>query len=123
MISITINNEIFNTDEYDCSPVFVDGGDKVRTLDGVDHIEGRKIKRHITATFSDMKRADMYRLIRACLGAYITVKYFDSITNQEETRIFILQNNPSAPMKIWKSHLQYYNGTTVELLERGAESC
>lgn len=121
MINITIENEAFNANQYECSPTLVNVGDSVQTLDGVNHIENRKIKRSIKATFIDMKRADLYRLLQVCLKPYLTVTYFDTLSNQEETRIFILQNNPSSKIKIWKSHLQYYEGTVLELLEKGAE--
>lgn len=121
MVNITIENEVFNANQYECSPVLVETGDSTQTIDGVNHVEGRKIKRSIRATFIDMKRADLYRLLQVCLKTYLTVTYFDTISNMEETRIFILQNNPSSPMKIWKNHLQYYEGTVLELLEKGAE--
>ena len=122
MINITINDQVFKADEYECSPLLIDTGNRVRTLDGVDHVENRKVKRQVKAAFTDMKRTDLHRLISACSGAYLTVTYFDTIHNQEETRIFILQNNPSIPMKIWKSHMQYYTGIMIELLEKGAST-
>lgn len=121
MINITINNEEFKPNNYECSPLLVETGDRTRTLDGIDHVEGIKIKRSIKVTFIDIKKNELYRLLQACLKSPLTVTYFDSISNQVETRIFLLQNNPSAVMKIWKNHLQYYEGTTVELLEKGAE--
>jgi len=62
-MQLTINNEVFDLLEYDCSPIFVDVGDKVETLDGVTHAERRKIKRKISVKTVDLIPSDAYRLM------------------------------------------------------------
>jgi len=121
MIEITINSEIFKANTYDCSPTLVNIGDKVQTLDGVDHIENQMIKLSIKAGFTDISRAETARLLQALYSSkYPVVTFINPITNTAETRTFILQNNPSIPVKIWKTYMQYYESTSVELLEKGA---
>lgn len=120
MVDITINNETFTANKYECSPVLVEIGDRTRTLDGTDHVEGIKLKRNIKATFIDVKRDNLYRLVQSCLQMPITATYFDSINNQTETRKFLLQNNPSIQMKIWKKGLQFYDAVQIDLLEKEA---
>ena len=121
VVNITINGEIFTANEYNCYLASVAIGDKTQTRDGTDHVESIKKKRCISAKLSDVKRADGTRLIKALYSsAYLTVTYFDTYDDKEETRVFILQNDPTAPMKIWKSNLQYYDSISIELKEKGA---
>lgn len=121
MIEVILNNETFkiNAKNYECSPLFEEIGDTVITQDGTEHVENGVLKRVLNIEFTDMKRADMYRLMQ-CLNQVMKVTYFDTISNQTETRVFVLQNSPSAKMKIWKGKLEYYQGTTLELKEKGA---
>lgn len=120
MIEITINGEVFKAKTYDCHLISVDMGDKVQTQDGVNHVQGRKLKRYISFGFSDLSRSETHRLIQALYSnRYLDVTYFDTYTNVHRTGIFILQNDPSAPVKIWRK-IQYFNGISVELMEKGA---
>jgi hypothetical protein len=120
-ISITISGEVFKAKEYNCCLSSVSIGDKTQTRDGTDHIETRRLKRSISMKLSDVKRADGKRLLHALYSTeYLQVTYFDPYDDIEETRTFILQNDPAMQMKIWKKNLQYYDGIAVELKEKGA---
>lgn len=121
MMQITINNEIFKLVEYDCSPIFVEVGDKVETLDGSTHVERRKIKRAVSVKTIDLIRSDAYRLMQLLKEPYQTVTYEDSISNTEEKRIFLLNNSPQFKAKFWKNGREYYAGTQLEFIEKGAE--
>lgn len=118
---IVINNEEIKLIKYQCTPTLIEVGDSVMTLDGVNHVEGRKIKRNIDATTIDLIRVDAYRLLNVLKNTYVTVLYQDPLTDKEETRIFILQNNPELSMKMWKNGKEFYEGIKIELLEKGAE--
>lgn len=121
MYEIKINNETFHPNDFTCTIRLVRTGDEVQTQDGVDHVEARKKKRAISATWQDISREEMSRLLNALLSTtYPTVTYIDPLTNIQQTRTFILQNDPSVPVKVWKN-LQYYDATSIELLEKGAE--
>ena len=120
MVEITIENEIFKADSYSCSPLFARIGDTVQTLDGTDHSEGMKLKRHVVASFIDIEDKEMIRLLKASLKNNVTITYYDSINGHFETRVFKIQNDPTVPMKIWKDHLHYYEQTTVDFKEKGA---
>lgn len=120
MIEIIINGETFKADNYDCSPTLVSTGDRTQTLDGADHVENQMMKWCIKASFADRSRDETARLLRSVLSSrYITVT-FQSPLNEIKTSDFILQNNPSIPVKIWKTGLQYYENISIELLEKGA---
>lgn len=120
-MQLIINNETFNLLEYDCSPVFVESGDRVETLDGITHVEHRKIKRKITAKTVDLIPSDAYRLMQVLRGAYQSVTYQDTMLNREETRIFLLNNSPQFTVRFWKNGREYYHGVQLEFLEKGAE--
>jgi len=120
-MQLTINNEIFNLLEYDCSPSFVEMGDKVETLDGVTHVEQRKIKRKITAKTVDLIPSDAYRLMQVLRGPYQSVTYQDTMLNRKETRIFLLNNSPQFTVRFWKNGREYYHGPQLEFIEKGAE--
>ena len=49
MTEITLGTEKFRISDnnYECSPIFEEVGDKVTTQDGTDHIEGCVLKRGI----------------------------------------------------------------------------
>lgn len=120
-MKIKINGEEFKLTAYDCSPVFVELGDKVETIDGTTHIENRKIKRSLSVKTIDLIRTDAYRLMQKLKNPYQTITYQDTISNTEETRIFILENSPSFTVKLWKNSNEYYAGTQLEFIEKGAE--
>lgn len=120
-MQITINNEMFKLLSYECSPVLVELGDRTETMDGTTHIENRKIKRRISATTADLLREDAYRLMQVLNNGYLNVTYQDTMLNAEDTRIFILENNPQFVMKHWRSGREYYNGVSLELIEKRAE--
>lgn len=120
-MQLTINNEIFNLLEYDCSPSFVEMGDKVETLDGTTHVEQRKFKRKITAKTVDLTPYDAYRLMQVLRGPYQSVTYRDTMLNTEETRIFLLNNSPQFTVRFWKNGREYYHGPQLEFIEKGAE--
>ena len=122
-MQISINGTVIKLTEYDCSPLFVTVGDTVQTIDGVDHVEAKKLKRHISATTTDLYADKASELMQILKTQNLTLKYDDSITNQEETRIFKLVNSPSLKKKLWKStySTKYYAGTQLELQEKGAE--
>lgn len=120
-MQLIINNEVFDLLEYDCSPLFVEIGDRVETLDGTTHVEHRKIKRKITAKTVDLIPSDAYRLMQALRGSYQTVTYQDTMLNAQETRIFLLNNSPQFSVRFWKNGREYYHGTQLEFLEKGAE--
>jgi hypothetical protein len=120
LVEIIINGETFKAKAYDCHLVTVEIGDKTQTLDGADHVEGRKLKRYITAGFTDISRTEASRLLQAVYSnRYLTVTYNDTYTNSVKTGTFILQNDPSMPVKIWRN-LKYFEGTVIELKEKGA---
>lgn len=120
-MQITINGETFKLLSYECSLNLIEIGDRTETMDGTTHIENRKIKRHISATTADLLREDAYRLMQALNNAYLTVTYQDTMLNTEDTRIFILNNNPQFAMKHWKNGREYYSGIALELIEKRAE--
>lgn len=120
-MQIAINGEIFDLLEYNCSPLFVEVGDKVETLDGNTHVERRKIKRAVTIKTIDLIPSDAYRLMQTLKEPYQTVTYEDSISNREETRIFLLNNSPQLAVRFWKNGREYYTGTQLEFIEKGAE--
>lgn len=120
-MQITINSETFDLLEYDCSPFFVETGDKVETLDGTTHVERRKIKRIISVKTVDLIRSDAYRLMQVLKGPYQTITYQDTMSNTEETRIFLLNNSPQFTVRFWKNGIEYYTGTKLEFIEKGAE--
>lgn len=120
-MQIAINGEIFKLIEYECSPVFIEVGDKTQTMDGTTHVEKRKIKRVISATTIDLLRKDAYRLLQLLRNTYLTITYQDPITNSKETRVFTLENNPSFKVKFWKGGREYYEGVQLEFIEKGAE--
>lgn len=120
-MQITINNETFNLLEYDCSPFFVNVGDRVETLDGTTHVERRKIKRSVTVKTVDLIRSDAYRLMQVLKEPYLMVTYEDSISNTRETRIFLVDNSPQLTVRFWKNGIEYYKGTQLEFIEKGAE--
>ncbi len=120
-MKITINNEIFNLLEYDCSPFFVDGGDRVETTDGTTHVDRRKIKRNVSVKTVDLIPSDAYKLAQILKDPYQTVTYQDTMTNTEETRIFLLNNSPQFTVRFWKNGREYYHGIQLEFLEKGAE--
>lgn len=120
-MQLIINNETFNLLEYDCSPLFVETGDRVETLDGTTHIEQRKIKRKITAKTVDLIPSDAYRLMQVLRGTYQTVTYQDTMLNKEETKIFLLNNSPQFTVRFWKNDREYYHGIQLEFIEKGAE--
>ena len=120
-MKITINNEIFNLLEYDCSPFFVEAGDKVETLDGTTHVERRKIKRMISVKTVDLIPSDAYRLMQVLKGSYQSVTYQDTMLKREETRIFLLNNSPQFTVRFWKNNREYYHGIQLEFIEKGAE--
>lgn len=120
MVEIIISNQSFKANTYDCRLLSVETGDKVQTLDGTDHVQGRKLKRYISAGFTDLPKTEAYRLLQAVyLDRYLTVTYYDTYTNTTKTGAFILQNDPSVPVKFWRSK-QIFEGTKVELKEREA---
>jgi hypothetical protein len=121
MQSITIEAETFyvNDENYECSPIFEEVGDKVPTLDGTDHIESSIVKRYIKVTFLSMKRDDHKRLMNV-LKKVVSISYFDTKSDQLETRTFILQNNPVFSPDIWGNGSDYYKGFTLEFKEKGA---
>jgi len=98
-------------------------GDEVQTIDGVDHIERKKLKRYIVATTTDLYRDKAFSLMQILKTQNFTVTYDDPISNTEETRVFKLQNNPTFKKKLWKSTdgTQYYEALPLELQEKGAE--
>ena len=120
-MQIIINNETFNLLEYDCSPFFVDAGDRVETLDGTTHVERRKIKREVKAKTVDLIPADAYRLMQVLKEPYQTIAYQDTLSNTEETRIFLLNNSPQFKVRFWKNNREYYHGIQLEFIEKGAE--
>lgn len=122
-MQISINGTVVKLKEYDCSPLFVTVGDSVQTIDGVDHIEAKKLKRYISATTIDLYADKASELMQILKTQNLTVTYDDSITNQEETRIFKLINSPPFKKKLWKNTYatKYYAGTQLELQEKGAE--
>lgn len=120
-MQIIINDETFNLLEYDCSPFFVDAGARVETLDGTTHVERRKIKRKITVKTVDLIPSDAYRLMQVLKEPYQSVTYMDSMSNREETRIFLLNNSPQLTVRFWKNNREYYHGIQLEFIEKGAE--
>lgn len=120
-MKIIINNKTFNLLEYDCSPFFVEAGDKVETLDGTTHMERRKIKRMITVKTVDLIPSDAYRLTQVLKEPYQSVTYQDTMLNREETRIFLLNNSPQFTVRFWKNGREYYHGIQLEFIEKGAE--
>lgn len=120
-MQLTINNEVFDLLKYDCSPFFVETGDRVETLDGNTHAERRKIKRKINVTTVDLIPTDAYRLMEVLRETYQTVTYQDTILNIVETRIFLLNNNPQFTVRFWKNGREYYHGIQLEFIEKGAE--
>jgi hypothetical protein len=121
MVEITINNEVFHPDIFTPGFKFVSTGNTVTTTDGATHAKGKKIKRELKCDFKDISRSELARLLQAvCTKHYFYVKYIDPISNVEETRVFELTNDLAVPVKIWKN-LQYYDTTSVILLEKGAE--
>lgn len=120
-MKIIINNKTFNLLEYDCSPFFVEAGDKVETLDGTTHMERRKIKRMITVKTVDLIPSDAYRLTQVLKEPYQTITYQDTMLNRVETRIFLLNNSPQFTVRFWKNGREYYNGVQLEFIEKGAE--
>lgn len=120
-MQIIINDETFDLLEYDCSPLFVDIGDRVETLDGTTHVERRKIKRSVSVKTVDLTRPNAYKLMQVLKETYQTVTYEDSISNKKETRIFILNNNPQLTVRFWKDGIEYYSSTQLDFIEKGAE--
>lgn len=120
-MQITINNEVFKLVEYECALSLVEIGDSVQTLDGVNHIESRKLKRNISAKTSDLVKEDAYRLVNELRNTYLSVEYEDPLTKSVMTKIFILQNNPTFKAKLWRNGREYYEGIELDLLEKGAE--
>ena len=120
-MQITINNETFKLVEYECALSLVEIGDSVQTLDGVNHIEGRKLKRNISAKTSDLVKEDAYRLMNELRNTYLTVGYEDPLTKNIDIRVFILQNSPTFKAKLWRNGREYYEGIELDLLEKGAE--
>lgn len=120
-MQLTINNEIFNLLKYDCSPFFVESGDKVETLDGVTHVERRKIKRRISASTVDLIPDDASALMQILREPYQTITYYDTMLKRAETRIFLLDNSPQFTVRFWKNGREYYHGPQLEFIEKGAE--
>lgn len=120
-MQLTINNEVFDLLNYDCSPFFVETGDRVETLDGNTHAERRKIKRKITVKTVDLIPSDAYRLMEVLRETYQTVTYQDTMLNRKETRIFLLNNSPQFTVRFWKNGREYYHGIQLEFIEKGAE--
>lgn len=122
-MQISINGTEIKLLEYDCSILFVKVGDEVQTIDGVDHVEKKKLKRYITARTTDLYRDKAFSLMQILKTQNLTVKYDDPISNTEETRIFKLKNDPKFKKKLWKSteKTQFYEGLQLELQEKGAE--
>jgi len=120
-MKIKINDEEFKLTAYDCSPVFIEFGDKVETIDGATHIESRKIKRSLSVKTIDLIQTDAYRLMKELQKPYQTITYQDTMSNTEETRIFILENSPPFTVKLWKNANKFYAGTQLEFIEKGAE--
>lgn len=120
-MQIAINGEIFDLLEYDCSPLFVEVGDKVETLNGTTHVERRKIKRVVNVKTVDLIPANAYKLLQLLKEPYQTITYQDTMLNREETRIFLLNNSPQFTVRFWKDDREYYHGTQLEFIEKGAE--
>lgn len=120
-MQITIENETFNLMSYDCSLLFVETGDRTQTLNGVDHIERGKVKRHIKAFTSDLYPEQASILYGLLKNRIVTVTYIDTPTNTEQTRIFIMQEDLLASKKMWKNINKFYSGMSLDLLEKGAE--
>lgn len=120
-MQITINGETFGLLEYDCSPLFVEMGDRVETLDGTTHVEHRKIKRVVSVRTADLTRSDAYRLMQVLKETYQTITYQDTMSNSAETRIFLLNNSPQFKVRFWKNGREYYEGVQLEFIEKGAE--
>lgn len=122
MIDVTISGELFHPNKLTPGIKIEKTGNSVTTMDGVTHVNGLRRKRTLEVELEDLSREEQSRLFRAVLTrGYFEVIYTDTMTNEIETRVFTLANDPTAPVKIWKDHLQYYELTVVSLLEKGAE--
>jgi len=121
MVEIIINGQIFKANTYDCHPTKAGTSNQLQTIDGADHVSNVKIKEKIMAGFVDISDIETARLLQAVYSSpYLTVTFLNSRKNVTETKVFRLTNDPSIPVKIWKSYLKYYEGTSIELLEKGA---
>jgi hypothetical protein len=121
MVEIVINGEKFNAETYDCHPTSANVGDKVQTQDGVNHVESQLIKLYIKASFPDFSKEETARFLQVIYSSvYPSIEFMNPFSNRRETKLFILQNNPSIPVVLWRGNLQYYKGIEIELLEKGA---
>lgn len=120
-MELTINGKKFKLVKYSCAPQLVETGETTTTLDGVTHIEGRKIKRYIDATTCDLIPPEAARLLEVLRNPYVTVIYQDPLTGQEESRVFVVDRLPSLEIKMWSNGRKYYAGAQIGLMEKGAE--
>lgn len=120
-MDITLNNEKFKLVTYACSPKILETGDETTTLDGVTHVDGRKIKRNIDLTTCDLTPSEAARLFSVLKNPYVTATYQDTLLAREETRIFVIQNISAIEMKMWSNGKKYFSGAKISLLEKGAE--
>lgn len=120
-MDITLNGEKFKLVKYSCSPKIVETGEGTTTLDGVTHVEGRKIKRSIAATTCDLLPHDAMRLLEVLRNTYVMVTYQDTLLGKEDTRVFVVDAIPDIEVKMWRNGKQYYAGAKLTLVEKGAE--